>query len=144
FFKHERNYRPSGAGTGDHVTNAEYLDVCNEGIFFTAPINGALMDRLLDQPVPELEGRSWRQALRLKLEAIRERLDGPPRRVVLTGGASRMAFVRDMVKEVFGLDANAIWRDPEPEFSVGRGVALAGELDVRVGLFRAELEEYLQ
>jgi hypothetical protein len=144
FFARERNYRPSGAGVGDNVTNAEYLDVCGEGILFVAPINGALMDRLLDQPLPELDGRSWRQALRLKLEAIRERLGGAPRRVVMTGGASRMAFVRDMVKEVFRLEADAIWRDPEPEFSVGRGVALAGELDVRVGLFRAELDRFLQ
>lgn len=141
FFAHERNYRPLGAGVGDNVTNAEYLDV--DGILFVAPINGALMDRLLDQPLPELDGRSWRQALRLKLEAIRERLGCAPRRVVLTGGASRMTFVRDIVKEVFGLETDAIWRDPEPEFSVGRGVALAGELDVRVGLFRVELDRFL-
>lgn len=59
-------------------------------------------------------------------------LEGKPiKGVFLTGGASRMPFVEDVVKEVFGCEKGAIYRDPDPSLTISNGITQAGRADLR-------------
>jgi hypothetical protein len=142
FFTHEEIYRQCNEDGGTYVTQGPYDDICRQGILFCAEIDGPLMDRILGMPLPQHDGLSWRDAFRRKLEQIRGQLKAAPRRVIMTGGGSRMSFTADIAKEVFGLTDAAVLRDNRPEFSIGRGLALAGDLDWRVGRFRSDLRTY--
>ena len=61
----------------------------------------------------------------------------PPEVVILTGGASRMAFFQQACREAFA-DALVVLC-PEPECSIARGLAYAGRVDERLSLFRREV-----
>ena len=64
-----------------------------------------------------------------------------PQTVVLTGGASRMAFFpRAMPRNVPGSKADLL---SEPEFSIARGLAYAGRTDELLKAFREEIHLYL-
>ena len=49
----------------------------------------------------------------------------------LTGGASRMNFIKDLVKECWGVDL--IYRDPDPSLTISQGVAIEGRSEIRTG-----------
>ena len=50
--------------------------------------------------------------------------------VFLTGGASRMNFVRDLVSEAYKLDPDRVKADPEnPSLTISRGIAMLGRAD---------------
>lgn len=52
--------------------------------------------------------------------------------LVLTGGASRMPFVKEIAKEVFGLTSDRIYRAPDPSLTVADGITRAGCADVHL------------
>ena len=99
------------------------------------------IEKICRQPVPELQNRSFLANLQDALNRARQQTDAnPPRVLVLTGGASRMAFFRDACRDAFP-DARFICC-PEPEFSIARGLAYAGRTDELLEAFRAEIHEY--
>lgn len=51
----------------------------------------------------------------------------------LTGGASRMDFIRSLVKECWNLPDNMIYRDQDPSLTISRGVAEVARADIRSG-----------
>ena len=51
----------------------------------------------------------------------------------LTGGASRMDFIRSLVKECWNLSDDMIYRDQDPSLTISRGVAEVARADVRSG-----------
>lgn len=58
-------------------------------------------------------------------------LQGHPIKLVfLTGGASRMEFVKDIVKEVFSYEGN-FYRENNPSLTISNGIAIAGRADLR-------------
>ena len=50
--------------------------------------------------------------------------------VLLTGGASRMDFIKDLVKECWGVDDSQIYRDQDPSLTISQGVAEAARVDL--------------
>lgn len=74
-----------------------------------------------------------------------------PDRVILTGGASVMPFIDELVKEYFGLsafdDRQNVARSKNPAFSVGEGLAFMGFVEVakRESLinYREKIDQYI-
>jgi Hsp70 protein len=65
-----------------------------------------------------------------------------PKLLVLTGGGSRMPFIQEICQEVLNLQAKNINLDPQPFFSVARGLADFGRWRYRVEQFRKAIEEF--
>lgn len=115
-----------------------YYDGRQEIIF---RLTQEFIEKICRQPVPELQNRSFLANLQDALNRARQQTAAnPPRVLVLTGGASRMAFFRDACRDAFP-DARVICC-PEPEFSIARGLAYAGRTDELLEQFRAEIHEY--
>ena len=115
------------------------LTVCyDETLMLDLAIDGAAMQEIINTPTPALGGRSFvtclDDALRAAVSASR---DCPPQVVILTGGASRMAFFREACQNAFAGSAMVIC--PEPECSIARGLAYAGRVDERLRVFREEV-----
>lgn len=51
----------------------------------------------------------------------------------LTGGASRMDFIKPLIKECWGLSETQIYRDQDPSLTISRGVAELARADIRSG-----------
>lgn len=56
--------------------------------------------------------------------------DHPIKLVFLTGGASRMDFIKDIVCEVFNYQGD-FYRETDPSLTISNGIALAGRADLR-------------
>ena len=63
----------------------------------------------------------------------------PIRLVYMTGGASRMDFIKDIVREVFNYDGD-FYRETNPSLSISNGIALAGRADMRSAALLEKLE----
>jgi hypothetical protein len=88
----------------------------------------------------EVERGRWASEFEQLLAAVRAELTRPPEVVVLTGGGSRMPFVRRLCHEVFP-DADVIPEpgqrpDTDPSLAVAVGLASAGCQRVRAVHFR--------
>lgn len=58
-------------------------------------------------------------------------LQGHPIKLVfMTGGASRMDFIKDIVKRVFNYDGD-FYRDNNPSLTISNGIAVSGRADLR-------------
>lgn len=110
-------------------------------LHFDIELTAGDMAAVLDTPQPTLDGRSWRQAYRDALDGAAAGLPGPPDAVLLTGGASRMHFVLEQAREVFGTDR--VFLGTEPEVAIARGLALAGRMSIRAAGFRADIRGLL-
>ncbi|WP_141579464.1 hypothetical protein [Actinomadura sp. WMMA1423] len=98
--------------------------------------------RSLEIPALVSTPGGWADELRNLLTQARELVgEEGPDLVVLTGGGSRMPFTRSMCAEIF--PAAVIENDPEPAFSVARGLALAGYTELRLQRFRKALADLL-
>ncbi|MEU8006200.1 hypothetical protein AB0B66_34005 [Catellatospora sp. NPDC049111] len=106
-------------------------------IYFQVEVDVEEMTAILSTPLAQLGGRTWPQAFRQDLESVAAGLSRPPDSVLLTGGASRMTFVQDITRTVFGADA--VLLGSEPEVAIARGLALAGRIGVRAGGFRSDI-----
>jgi len=76
---------------------------------------------ILNQPLPELGHKSWIQSFREAVSEAKEKLEQQsivPKVVLMTGGASRMQFTRQICEEFF----------PEPESQVRLIRSLSGAL----------------
>ncbi len=93
----------------------------------------------LQQPDEELRGLDWPSSFQRELQQAREKAkDNPPRMILLTGGASRMDFVLKCCEEVF--PSAKIVRGEEPQFTIARGLALAGRTGNKLEQFRSEIK----
>ena len=65
--------------------------------------------------------------------------------VFLTGGASRMAFVADTIREVYQLDSSQVKVDPDnPSLTISRGIAMLGRADCISDVLVAQLGSRLK
>ena len=106
-------------------------------------LTGVLMREILNTPLPSQGGRSWTDAYRHLLEAIRQRMakeELTPTIVLMTGGASQMPFAVSGCEELF--PSSTIMREPRPEFSVSRGLARVGRADMRARGFLDEVDSF--
>ncbi len=115
------------------------LVVCyDETLMLDLRLHAAEVDALIHAPLPRLGGRSFVGCLQDALAAAQAvSRENPPQAVILTGGASRMAFFRAAVKAAF--DGSVMVVCPEPECSIARGLAYAGSVDEKLRLFRQEV-----
>ena len=115
--------------------------VCYDGVQRLAlRMDAAEEDALVNGPLPELDGRSFSQAVSEALaNAARLTAERPPRLLLLTGGASRMPFFREACQEAF--PAAVVVSCPEPEFSIAKGLAYAGWVDENLRAFRKAIRE---
>lgn len=117
------------------------LRVCYDGVQrLTLQIDNDEASHLVDDPLPELDGRAFSQAVSEALaNAARLTAERPPRLLLLTGGASRMPFFREACQEAF--PAAVVVSCPEPEFSIAKGLAYAGWVDENLRAFRQAIRE---
>lgn len=54
----------------------------------------------------------------------------PIKLVYMTGGASRMEFIQDIVRQVFNYEGT-FYRETNPSLTISNGIALAGRADIR-------------
>ncbi len=113
--------------------------VCyDQTLMLDMELNGRIIDKLIGKPIAALGERSFIDCLRDSLRAAQEVSAAcPPQVVILTGGASRMAFFRQACMEAFGAALMVLC--PEPECSIARGLAYAGRVDENLRVFRQEV-----
>jgi hypothetical protein len=132
-----RNDRPTG---GNPMADRVFVPQgAPDDVYFLIRLDRRLMDSVLAQPQPTLQGRGWREAYRAELARAAEeagRLD----LVILTGGASRMRFAHEDAQEIF--DAPVVLGH-EPELAIAKGLAIAGRISVRAAGFRADVQALL-
>ena len=61
--------------------------------------------------------------------------------VLLTGGASRMDFIKNLVKECWGVDDSQIYIDQDPSLTISEGVAEAARVDLLTNGMDAGLDD---
>ena len=112
--------------------------VCYEDtLVLDMALDAQTIERMIREPLPALGGRSFVECLRDALRAAREASrDCPPQVMILTGGASRMAFFQQACREAFEGALTVLC--PEPECSIARGLAYAGRVDENLAVFRKE------
>ena len=101
------------------------------------------MDELLNMPVEQLNGKSYLTTYKESLKDIKKALkQSMPELVLLTGGASRMQFMRAMVEDVFP-DAQIIL-GAEPEFAIARGLCYALRVDMRAKRLEEDVRKLME
>lgn len=115
------------------------LVVCyDETLMLDLALDGAAIDEIIHAPCAALGSRSFISCLQDALAAaMRLSSACPPQVVILTGGASRMAFFRQACKEAFPQSLTVLC--PEPECSIARGLSYAGRVDENLKTFRQEV-----
>ena len=130
---------PASSGA---VIRADRFDTPRGRVLVDVEVTKSDMDSVLDTPLPALDGRSWRQAFREDLQAAAAELGGTPNLVLLTGGASRMPFILQIAREMFGTER--VQRGAEPEAAIARGLAIAGRISLHTDGFTAEVKQLLK
>lgn len=60
--------------------------------------------------------------------------------VLMTGGASRMDFMKDLIAECWNVDPSQIYRDQDPSLTISQGVAEVARIDMLTGGMDESLE----
>jgi len=111
---------------------------------FDVGLTDELIERALTKPNPKLQGLSWNETFEKMLGDARSLAAAQgrmPSQVILTGGGSRMMFVKQKAQQVFGKDA--IIMESEPYLTVARGLARWGRVDLRMERFVHEIRNLL-
>lgn len=113
--------------------------VCyDETLMLDLSLDGAAIEEIIHAPCAALGGRSFVVCLQdALLAAVKLSRACPPQVVILTGGASRMAFFREACRQAFSSSLMVLC--PEPECSIARGLAYAGRVDESLKIFRQEV-----
>jgi molecular chaperone DnaK (HSP70) len=125
-------------------TFARGFESINEQIYFIPQVNRAIAQEILHQPLPELEGKSWIESFREAVNVAKEKLDQQgivPKLLLMTGGASRMKFTREICEEIFPEPETQVRPDPEPERCIALGLARVGRWDLRAAAFKEEVNK---
>ena len=123
------------------VTRARLVLIGGAKVHFTVDLTAAVMRELLSEPIAELGGQSWPEAYRAALVAVADTIPTRPDVVLLTGGASRMRFVQEITRRMFGAGRMVV--GAEPEMAIARGLALAGRMGVRTAGFRQDVRRLI-
>jgi molecular chaperone DnaK (HSP70) len=127
-------------------TFARGFESINEQIYFIPQVNKALAQEILNRPLPELDNKSWIESFREAVNEAKQKLDQQglvPKLLLMTGGASRMRFTRDICEEMFPEPETQVRPDPEPERCIALGLARVGRWDLRAAAFKDEVNKLL-
>jgi len=116
-----------------------HLVVCyDETLMLDLALSGPIMDEIIHMPCAALGARSFVRCLQDALLAAQQVSAAcAPQVLILTGGASRMAFLREACRDAF--PESLLVLCPEPECSIARGLAYAGRVDEMLSVFRREV-----
>ena len=92
-------------------------------------LTGPITREILDRPLPELGDVSWPDKFRSELTRAQNEMEARSMKlgaILLTGGASRMGFIRDILEEV--ITDVEFTPDNEPEFCIARGLSRWGKV----------------
>jgi molecular chaperone DnaK (HSP70) len=123
---------------------ARGFESINEQIYFIPQVNKVVIEEILNQALPELEDKSWIQSFREAVTEAKEKLDQQsmvPKLVLMTGGASRMTFTREICEEIFPEPETQVRPDPEPERCIALGLARVGRWDLRAAAFKEQVNK---
>jgi molecular chaperone DnaK (HSP70) len=137
YFSNEQLYSNS-------QTFARGFESINEQIYFIPQVNRAIAQEILHQPLPELGDKSWMESFRQAVNEAKEKLNQQgivPQLVLMTGGASRMKFTREICEEIFPEPDTQVRPDPEPERCIALGLARVGRWDLRAAAFKQEVNK---
>ncbi len=125
----------------DPQSFARGFESINEQIYFIPQVNRLVMEEILNQPLPELGHKSWIQSFSEAVSEAKEQLDklGIPRVLLMTGGASRMKFTRQICEDIFPEPDSQVRPDPEPERCIALGLARVGRWELRATAFKQEI-----
>jgi hypothetical protein len=116
------------------------LEVIDADLDFQARLTKDVVREIIASPIDALGGVSWPDAFRTAVEEVAgdsARQGITIELVLLTGGPSRMGFVQEICRDVFG--AHTVRIDSEPELAISRGLARYGLLGPRIAAFHAEI-----
>ncbi len=115
------------------------MTVCyDEILMLELALDHQAVQEMIHAPCAALGGRSFAACLSDALHAAKAVSSAcVPQVVILTGGASRMAFFQAACKAAF--ENSLLVLCPEPECSIARGLAYAGRVDARLKVFRQEV-----
>ncbi|MBQ9116961.1 MAG: hypothetical protein IJY04_08045 [Clostridia bacterium] len=120
-----------------------------ERIIDETPVSRILKENLgLSAYEAEIIGnRSWKELFRDFLIGKKEEMEDQGIElggIILTGGASRMSFVPQTVKEIFdGIPEENVIYDMDPSRSISKGLALAGLSRDRAEVFDADVRHLI-
>ena len=123
---------------------ARGFESINEQIYFIPQVNKTVMTEILNQPLTELDGKSWIESFRESVIEAKETLGKQgitPKVILMTGGASRMQFTRQICEDIFPEPATQVRPDPEPERCIALGLARVGRWDLRAEAFKKEVDQ---
>jgi molecular chaperone DnaK (HSP70) len=135
YFSNENLYRDN-----DRQVAASF-ETLDGGVLFVPHVTGRIMNQILNASLPVPGGCSWIEMFRRLLTESQTQMREKrlsPRVIVVTGGASRMGFVRPICEEVF--PDSKFRRDDEPEVSIARGLARWGRVYLRTADFEREVD----
>lgn len=128
-------------------TFARGFESINEEIYFIPRVNKMIAQEILNQPMPELGNKSWIETFRSLVTEAKKTLDEQglvPKVVLMTGGASRMKFTREICEEIFCDPQTQVRPDTEPERCIALGLARVGRWDWRAAAFTEEVNKVLE
>lgn len=149
YFRNPENYNhpQTFASHLERLTNEDQL-------LFEIKLNQQIMEEILNTPLTGLGNKSWKEAFREQLEIAKQRFDAlniKPSGIILTGGASRMDFVKTMCEEVFphlksqnssSSEKQMVVLGSEPELYIAKGLAEYGQLCVSIVKFDQEIQDF--
>ena len=125
----------AGEGTG---LSKRVLVCYDKALILEMKLTRSAVEELIREPIPALGGKSFLSCLQDTLRTAAEvSRKCPPGVVILTGGASRMGFLKEEVRAAFPDSLSVM--TPEPECSIARGLAYAGRVDENLAVFRREV-----
>lgn len=112
-----------------------------------APIGSALkkIADISNSEIAKLNNLTWTELFRNFLEEQKAEIENRQLkigRVIMTGSATRMTFVPEIIKQVFsGISKDALWLDSNPSRSISRGLALVGPSDAKSKQFQERMKK---
>lgn len=119
----------------------------SRGKHFEIEIGENEMKEILSQPV--FNGLCWREAFYSELLNCKKVIEEDknqntplPNLIFLTGGASRMRFLRQACADVFpGVRVRV---GTEPQLTIAKGLAIIGRTDFKIDAFRKEVARFIE
>jgi hypothetical protein len=113
---------------------------------FQPIVNGEVMRQFLTQPLQH-SSLSWPETFKQHLEQVKEKLtqdNVPLTAVLLTGGAARMGFTHDLIRQTLVTGAIKFKPDQDPALSIARGLALWGRRRYLIDSFVQEVRQVFE
>ncbi len=138
YFSYKSSYKERMVNVGYE----KFQKFQKKDIRFEPQINESIMDKILNQKFEALSNKDWITCFRDLLTKKKEEFDNKEIRVsavFLTGNASKMTFISEIVEDVFL--SSRFQPDSEPELSIAFGLARWGRIDLHTQNFLEKINQ---